>query len=226
MLRNGCSAPQPGEIMKIPTLAKTFRTLASEGKDGFYKGRIATEIVNIIKELGGHMTLQDLERHSSTQVEPISITFEDELKVYECPPNGQGLTALMALGIIEQLKKSGEADLRTMEHTSAEYLHIVIEALRVAFSDTRYYVADPDVVPVPINDLLSSDYLCKRAELISKDATNKNIQHGFPVNSSDTVYFSVVDKDGNACSFIISNYEGFGTGIIPKGCGFTLQNVS
>jgi gamma-glutamyltranspeptidase/glutathione hydrolase len=129
--------------------------LATEGKKGFYTGRIASEIVRVIKDLGGHMTLEDLEAHTSTLVTPISITYKD-ITVHECPPNGQGITALMALGILEELQNSGTIKpFEELEHNSVEYLHVIIEALRIAFADTRYYVTDPDVVHVPVKEMLN-----------------------------------------------------------------------
>lgn len=220
----GGKAPKVGEIMQNPTLAETFRTVAREGKNGFYKGRIAQAIVDVLKPLGGCMTLEDLAAHTSTPIEPITFTYHG-VTLHECPPNGQGLTALMALGILESLERSGKIDKWEKWHqNSPEYLHALIESLRIAFADTRYYVTDPDVEHVPVKEMLSKDYLDKRAALFSPDKANAELKRGSPVNSSDTTYFSVTDKDGNACSFIISNYAGFGTGIIPKGCGFTLQN--
>ncbi|KAJ3307769.1 hypothetical protein HDU76_004385 [Blyttiomyces sp. JEL0837] len=223
MLRNN-KAPHAGEIMKMPTLAQTFRTLATEGKKGFYTGRIASEIVSVIKSLGGQMTLEDLSSHTSTLTTPISIDYQG-ITIHECPPNGQGITALMALGVLEKLQEQGVVKkLEELEHNGVEYLHVVIEALRIAFADSRYFVADPEKVEVPVKAMLDKGYLGERAKLFDPSKAAIDVQHGAPVNSSDTVYFSVVDKDGNACSFIISNYEGFGTGVIPKGCGFTLQN--
>ncbi|KAI9338104.1 gamma-glutamyltranspeptidase [Zopfochytrium polystomum] len=224
MLKDG-RAPNVGEIIRLPTLAQTFRAVASEGRAGFYKGRIAEAIVEVISSLGGRMTLEDLASHTSTPVTPISITYEG-VTVHECPPNGQGITALMALGILEALQEKGITEkLGKLEHNGVDYLHAIIEALRVAFADTRYFVADPAVVDVPVEGMLSKSYLADRAStLISAEKASSNIIHGSPANSSDTVYFSVVDAAGNACSFIISNYEGFGTCVIPKGCGFTLQN--
>ncbi|KAF5385415.1 hypothetical protein D9757_005383 [Collybiopsis confluens] len=224
MLLNG-KAPLPGQVMKFPSLAKTFRELAEKGKDGFYRGWVAEAIVELIKSKGGVMELEDLAKHTTSFVEPIYYNYADELKVYECPPNGQGLTALIALGILESLQEQGAIKpLLEMEHNSAEYLHILVEAMRLAFSDSQYYVADPDVIHVPVKELLSKEYLAKRAVLIDPTKTNPTVVHGNPVNSSDTVYFSVTDQWGNACSYIQSNYAGFGTAAIPKGCGFTLQN--
>ncbi|KAL1708968.1 nucleophile aminohydrolase [Schizophyllum commune] len=224
MLLNG-RAPRFGEIMTFPTLAATFKEVAEKGKDGFYKGRVAQAIVDLIQSQGGVMELSDLAKHESNFVEPIKYTYLNDVTVYECPPNGQGITALLALGLIEQMQKQGIVpDLLQMEHNSPLYLHTLVEALRLAFADSQWYVTDPDVVHVPVAELLSEEYLAKRAKLFNPKNTNPEVVHGNPVASSDTVYFSVTDQWGNACSFIQSNYAGFGTGAIPKGCGFTLQN--
>jgi gamma-glutamyltranspeptidase/glutathione hydrolase len=228
MLRNG-KAPKAGEIMKMPKLAQTLREIVDKGRDGFYKGYVAQSIVDLIQSKGGLMTLEDLSEHRSTPVEPISILYSindnQRVRIWECPPNGQGIVALMAIGILEQLQKQNKIpSLDKLEHNSPEYLHILIEALRLAFADGRYFISDTDIQHVPIEQLLSKDYLAKRAESFHPKSVNKTIKHGKPVNSSDTVYFTVTDAEGNACSFIFSNYTGFGTGAIPKNCGFTLQN--
>ncbi|CAF1394673.1 unnamed protein product [Adineta steineri] len=228
MLRNG-KAPKPGEIMTMPYLAKTLREIVEKGRDGFYKGYVAEAIVQLIQSKGGLMTLEDLEEHQSTPVQPISVSYNidniEPVRIWECPPNGQGIVALMAIGILEQMQKQKKiSSLEKLEHNSAEYLHALIEALRLAFSDGSYFVSDPDITDVPVEQLLSSDYLSKRAESFHPTCVNKNLKHGKPVNSSDTVYFSVTDSQGNACSFIFSNYTGFGSGAIPDKCGFTLQN--
>ncbi|KAF7799241.1 hypothetical protein EIP86_010473 [Pleurotus ostreatoroseus] len=224
MLIDG-KAPNQGQIMKLPNLAKTFRTIAEHGKDGYYKGRIAEAIVELIQSKGGLMTLEDLASHRTEFVEPIKYTFANEVTVLECPPNGQGITALLALGILDNIEKQGKTkSLLEMEHNSAEYLHVLVESLRLAFADSQYYVTDPALHPIPIDELLSQEYLASRAKLFDADKTNPNVVHGNPVHSSDTVYFTVADQWGNACSYIQSNYAGFGTGAIPKGCGFTLQN--
>ncbi|RIA95126.1 gamma-glutamyltranspeptidase [Glomus cerebriforme] len=218
-------APNAGEIMHMPNLARTFRELVEKGKDGFYKGRIAEAIVELIQSKGGVMTLEDLASHTTTRVEPISIEYKG-VKIWECPPNGQGITALIALGILEALQEQKKIpNLNTLEHNSTQYLHVLIESLRLAFADSQYYVTDPDVHHIPINELLSKEYLSKRAQLFDSSKASTDYKNGSPVNSSDTVYFSVVDQEGNACSFIISNYlGGFGTGAIPKDCGFTLHS--
>ncbi|MHA1396430.1 MAG: gamma-glutamyltransferase [Candidatus Heimdallarchaeaceae archaeon] len=216
LLING-RAPKAGEIMKNPTLANTFRILAKEGKNGFYEGRIAKAIIELIQSKGGVMTEEDLKNHSNTFDKPISINYRG-IDIYEIPPNGQGITALIALNILEGF------DISSMKHSSVEHLHLLIESMRIAFADSRWYVTDPNFVDIPIEALLSKEYAEKRRKLINPSKASFDIQKGSPSTSSDTVYFSVVDGDGNACSFINSNYMGFGTGLIPKGCGFTLQN--
>ena len=244
--KDGCRGPQPGEIMKLPELAKTFRTLAKEGKKGFYEGRIAEELVKVVQDLGGYITLEDLKHHAETgtqEVDSISIKFTGQgivakqkpppgeepnqgVEVWEHPPNGQGIVALMALGILEELERTHKIPSFTeAEHNSTEYLHAVIEALRIAFADGAWYITDPDVEKVPIQELISRPYLAERAKLFNPAGACESLAHGSPAhNHCDTVYFAVTDKEGNGMSFINSNYAGFGTGIIPKGCGFTLQN--
>jgi gamma-glutamyltranspeptidase/glutathione hydrolase len=241
---DGARAPRAGEIMKNPTLARTFRTLAAEGKRGFYTGRIGEEIVSVLRDLGSHIELADLEHHLETgseSVEPISLKFrgqglgdDDGVELWEHPPNGQGVVALMALGIIEQLEKQGKIpQFKPEDVTTAPYLHAVIEALRLGFTDATWYVTDPNTTDVPIQGLLSEEYLAERAKLFDPERASGLTNHGEPggpayrspaLRSSDTVYFTVTDSHGNAASFINSNYNGFGTGIIPRGCGFTLQN--
>ncbi|ORY83489.1 lincomycin-condensing protein lmbA [Leucosporidium creatinivorum] len=219
-------SPRPGEIFKNPTLAKTFRAVAEEGKKGFYEGRIAEAIVELIQSKGGVMTLEDLKNHTTTPVTPISINYggEDGVTLHETPPNGQGLTALIALGILEAMQEQQKVDLSKTEHLSAEWFHALICAIRLAFADTRAYIADPEHSRVPVEELLSKEYLSKRAELFDPTKSTPIINKGTPIASSDTVLFEVADAEGNAVSYIQSNYAGFGTYAVPKGCGFTLQN--
>lgn len=209
--------PHPGEIYRNPGLARTFETIARGGKSAYYQGEIAEAIVSVMKEAGGTMSADDLASHISTWEEPISVTYRG-LRVYECPPNGQGITALIALNILEGF------DLASLESLSTERMHLMIEAMRLAFADASWYVADTAFSNIPIQELLSKEYANERRNLINKTRATIDQKHGTPVASSDTVYLSVVDKFGNACSFINSNYMGFGTGIVPKGWGFTLQN--
>jgi gamma-glutamyltranspeptidase/glutathione hydrolase len=210
-------APRVGELMRNPTLARTFRTLAEHGKPGFYEGQIAEAIVELLSSMGGVLSTDDIKRHRSTYPEPISVDYKGT-EVYEIPPNGQGITALIALNILE------EYDWEGVGHSSVSHLHTLIEAMRLAFADARWYVADPYVVHVPIQELISKEYAAERRGLIDPAGASVDIGRGNPVAGSDTVYFCTVDGEGNACSFINSNYAGFGTGLIPKGCGFTLQN--
>jgi gamma-glutamyltranspeptidase / glutathione hydrolase len=218
-------APKAGEIFRNPGLAQTFKIVAEQGAVGFYQGRIAESIVAVIKEAGGCMTLDDLASHVSTWENPISVDYRG-LRVYECPPNGQGITALIALNILEGF------DLAGLETLSPEKMHLMIEAMRLAFADAKWYVADPAFSKVPMAELLSKEYASERRKLIDLKRATADVGRGAPVASSGTVYLSVVDGMGNACSFINSNYMGFGTGIVPKswggmvpkGLGFTLQN--
>ncbi|XP_077979526.1 glutathione hydrolase-like YwrD proenzyme [Glandiceps talaboti] len=215
MLLNG-AAPKAGQIMFLQNMAATFREIATNGKTGYYEGRIAQAIVDVVNEHGGVMELSDLQSHVSTNDQPIFTDYKG-VRVWEMPPNGQGITALMALNILE-----GIPGLKEMGHNTTQYLHYLIESLRLSFADTTYYVADPSVVNVPTEGMLSKDYATERRALIDPDKAIE-VTRGSPP-SSDTVYFSVLDKDGNACSFINSNYQGFGTALVPEGCGFTLQN--
>lgn len=236
--------------MQNPTLAKTFRTLASEGKNGFYTGRIAKAIVDVIKMTGGFMEMEDLENHlklGSQETEPISIRFTGQnisskrlvaddgssvghvVELWEHPPNGQGIVALMALGIFEELEM--QRKIRTFsqeDHNSTDYLHAVIESLRIAFADANWWVTDPDHSPVKPADMIARPYLKERSKLFDATKIGRPSYGKLGLspahNHCDTVYFCVTDKEGNGMSFINSNYAGFGTAIIPEGCGFTLQN--
>ncbi|KAL1835881.1 hypothetical protein VTJ49DRAFT_5953 [Mycothermus thermophilus] len=242
---DGVRAPRAGDIMRNPNLAQTFRTLATEGKKGFYTGRIANEIIQITRSLGGHLDHSDFLHHletSSESVSPISIqlrglgaasaTNGSGVEVWEHPPNGQGIIALMALGILQELESQGRIPhFGPNDHNTTPYLHAIIESLRIAFADANWFVADPSVSHVPTPQLLSRAYLVERAKLFNPSGASPSgtLHHGNPfdspaLRSSDTIYLAASDASGNAISFINSNYAGFGTGIIPRGCGFTLQN--
>lgn len=210
-------APRAGETWRNPGMVRTLRAVASGGGDAFYRGEIAGAIAEVVQRDGGVLAREDLAAHTSTWDDPISTTYRG-VRVWECPPNGQGLTVLLALGILERFELAGQDPL------GADRLHLVIEALRLAFADARWYVADPRVVQVPVAELLSKDYAAKRAALIDRARATADIRRGSPVAGSDTVYFCVVDAAGNACSFINSNYAGLGTGLVPRGFGFSLQN--
>ena len=209
--------PQPGQLFKNPGLAHALKILAAEGKDSFYNGQIGRAVVQVAREAGGCLNEEDLAAHRSDWVAPVSTTYRG-LRVWECPPNGQGLAALLALNILEGY------DLGTLDPLSTQRLHLEIEAMRLAFADARWYIADPEFKPAPVETLLSKDYAQQRRRLINREKATVNQVKGSPFISSDTVYLSVVDGGGNACSFINSNYMGFGTGIVPAGWGFSLQN--
>lgn len=154
MLIDG-KAPRVGQIYTNPTLAATFRSIAEQGKKGYYTGRIAQAIVDVLAAKGGVMTMEDLAAHQSEFVDPISYTYHDSFTLHECPPNGQGLTPLIALGILEQMQELGLIDLQKVEFNGVEYCHAVIEALRLAFADTKAYIADMQHGYVPVKELLS-----------------------------------------------------------------------
>jgi gamma-glutamyltranspeptidase / glutathione hydrolase len=209
--------PNPGEIFSNPGLARTFKLVAEGGADAFYQGEISAAIAAVVQEAGGCLNEADLAAHTATWDDPISTLYRG-YRIWECPPNGQGLAALIALNILEGF------ELSPLHSLSAERLHLQIEALRLAFADTRWYVSDPQFSNIPLEQLLSKEYAAERRKLINPQLATLDQQRGAPVAASDTVYLTVVDADGNACSFINSNYMGFGTGIVPKGWGFTLQN--
>lgn len=210
-------APRAGEIFRNPGLAKTFRVLAEGGKAAYYQGAIAEAIAEVVQEAGGVMTVDDLAAHQSEWPEPISTDYRG-YRVWECPPNGQGLAALLGLNILEGFDVAG------LDALGVERLHLMIEAMRLAFADTRWFAADPASNPAPLAALLDKDYAAQRRALIDPRRATIDQVHGTPTSSNDTVYLTVVDGEGNACSFINSNYQGFGTGIVPQGWGFTLQN--
>jgi gamma-glutamyltranspeptidase / glutathione hydrolase len=210
-------APRPGEIFRNPGLARTLRRIAEGGKNAFYHGEIAEAIAGVVQTAGGCLSVDDLAAHHSTWEDAISIQYRG-VRIWECPPNGQGLVALLALNILEGF------DLGGLPAVSARRLHLEIEALRLAFADARSFIADPAFNPTPLEALLSRDYAAARRALIRPDQATLDQTRGLPLAASDTVYLSVVDETGNACSFINSNYMGFGTGIVPAGWGFSLQN--
>lgn len=216
-------APEFGEIIRLPNLAATYQEVAEHGKAGFYQGRIAEAIVEVVNGQGGVLSLSDLKDHTTEEVEPISYRFQGRVEVYECPPNGQGITALIAMGLIDSLQEAGEIPpLEAMDE--ANYLHLLIEVLRIAFADTRRHVTDPDFYAIPATHFLTKAYLRSRATLFNRDRASNDFAAGAPLNASNTVHIAVVDAMGNACSFIMSNYASFGTGMVPKGCGFALHN--
>jgi gamma-glutamyltranspeptidase / glutathione hydrolase len=214
-LRNG-KAPEIGEVFRNPDLAETLTTLANQGRDAFYKGTIAQGILRTSAELGGTMTADDLAAFSAEWVEPVSITYRD-WKVYELPPNGDGIAALEMLNIMEQSQPSPDGP------TSAAELHTRIEAMKLAYADVKAYNGDPRFSTIPVAQLLSKEFAAKRARLIDPAHANCEVAPG-ALSGSDTTYLSVIDREGNILSLIQSNYEAFGSGITVRGMGFALQD--
>ena len=208
--------PQVGQVVRLGGMARTLEQIAEGGADAFYQGEAARAIVAALGAQGGVMTTADLAAHRSTWETPIHTDYRG-VTVYECPPNGQGLAALIALNIAEGF------DLGSMAWDSPERLHLMIEAMRLAFADARRYIADPTFSAVPLSGLLSKSYAAERRALIGAQAMQPP-HFGTPPRSSDTVYLCAVDGEGNACSFINSLYMGFGSGIVAKDAGFFLQN--
>lgn len=213
--------PCAGEVIRLPTLARSLQMMAEAGKEPFYRGRIAERITAAVGEAGGVLALEDLAEHESQWVEPICTRYRG-YDIWECPPNGQGLAVLLALNI---LKVCGYTEAPA---AGADRLHLMIEAMRLAFADVRRYVGDPGFSFVPVSELLSGEYARHKASTVSVGRTMETPKGGNPYylhpGDGDTVYFCVTDAEGNACSFINSNYLGFGTGIVPEGCGFSLHN--
>ena len=210
-------APRAGEIFRQKNLARTFRTLARGGRDAFYKGEIARAIVDYCEKNDGFLSMRDFAEHKSEWVEPIATDYRG-YKVYECPPNGQGLTALLTLNILEGF------DLASMSTRPDLYYHTLIEATKLAFADRDKYIADPAFAKVPVSELLSKDYAAGRRALIQPDRVIESPEPGIVVNHSDTTYFTVVDKDHNAVSFINSLFENFGSGIVAGDTGIVLHD--
>lgn len=213
----GGRAPKAGEVVRLPELARTLEMIATEGPSAFYEGQTAQSIVETLQALGGLMDLGDLKAHRSTWETPISTDYRG-VQVFECPPNGQGLAALQALNIVEGWPVTEQA------WDSPERLHLMIEAMRLAFADARRYVADNATNPAPLKFLLSKTYATERRAQVTPGRAMQPPSFGIPPTSSDTVYLTTVDQAGNACSFINSLYMGFGSGIVAKGTGVFLQN--
>ena len=210
-------APRAGEIFRQPNLARTLRQLAEGGRDAFYKGPIAKAIADYMKANGGFITLEDLAATKSEWVEPISTNYRG-YDVFEIPPNGQGITALIALNILEGF------DLKAMRSEPVKYEHTLIEATKLAFADRNRYIADPAFAKIPVAELLSKDYAAKRRALIDPKKAMDSPSAGIINVGSDTTYFTVVDKDGNAVSFINSLFDAFGSGIVAGNTGIVFQN--
>ena len=214
--------PKTGDIFRNPDLAKSFRLIAAKGRDGFYKGSVARCIVAISKETGGTLELSDLSEFQPEWVEPIMTTYRG-WKVYELPPNGQGIAALSMLNLMERFP------LQEYGHNSAKALHVMIEAKKLAYADMLRYVGDPKFSKIPVKEMLSKGLAEERAKLIQPDKASCQVEPSelkmmTKRIGGDTIYMSAIDKDGNIVSLIQSNYLGFGSGLVPPKTGFMLQN--
>jgi gamma-glutamyltranspeptidase/glutathione hydrolase len=215
-LVNG-GAPKPGAIFHQKNLARTLRTLARGGRDAFYRGEIARAIVEHCQKNGGFLSMEDFASQKSTWVEPISTTYRG-YTLHELPPNNQGLTALLLLNILEGI------DLKGMRTEPDRYYHTLIEATKIAFADRNRYIADPTFAKIPVKELLSKDYAARRRALIDPHKAIDAPAYGDVRMGSDTTYFTVVDKDRTAVSFINSLFNSFGSGVVAGETGIMLHN--
>jgi len=206
--------PSKGTIFKNPYLATTYTKIAKGGRDAFYNGEMTKTITDFIKEQGGFLSYNDFATHTSEWVEPVSVNYRG-YDVWELPPNGQGIAALQMLNIIETY------DFSNIEFGSAEHIHIVTEAKKLAFEDRAKYYADMDFAKVPVEELLSKEYAKQRKELIKNSAGKYAAGE---ISAGETIYLTVADKEGNMISFIQSNYRGMGSGMVPPKLGFMLQD--
>jgi gamma-glutamyltranspeptidase/glutathione hydrolase len=210
--------PAVGEIFRNPRLGATYRLIAAGGRDAFYEGPIAEQIVAFSEANGGHFSLRDFTEHVSEWVEPVSTNYRGH-DVWELPPNGQGIAALQVLNILEPY------EVPKMGHNSADYLHLLIEAKKLAFADRAVYYADPAFSDIPLRQLISKSYANQQRKKIDPNKAAVNVPAGNPLlEAGDTIYLSVVDKDRNCCSLIQSLYFGFGSKATPGDLGFLLQN--
>ena len=210
------ASPKKGELFKNIHLANTLRVIASEGRKGFYEGEIAKIISEFIQEQGGFLSYNDLKNHKSEWVEPVSTNYRG-YDVWELPPNGQGIAALQILNLLEGF------DIKSMGFGSAEYIHHFVEAKKIAFADRAKYYADPDFNKIPTQYLISKEYSNKRRAEINPNKAAKSVQ-ALNLENGDTIYLTTADSDGNMVSLIQSNYRGMGSGMVPPGLGFMLQD--
>ncbi len=214
-LKNG-KMPAKGEIFKNPQLAKTLRIIADQGRAGFYEGHVATTMADFIQSQGGFLSYEDLSSFHSEWTPPVSSNYRG-YDVWELPPNGQGIAALQILNILENY------NIKKMGLFSAEYIHLFTEAKKLAFADRAKYYADPDFSKIPVQELISKSYAKDRAKLINLSKAAKIDQPGV-LESGDTIYLTAADQYGNMISLIQSNYRGMGSGMMPPGLGFMLQD--
>ena len=214
-LKNG-KMPAKGEIFKNPQLAKTLKIIADQGRAGFYEGHVATTMADFIQSQGGFLSYEDLSSFHSEWTPPVSSNYRG-YDVWELPPNGQGIAALQILNILENY------NIKKMGLFSAEYIHLFTEAKKLAFADRAKYYADPDFSKIPVQELISKSYAKDRAKLINLSKAAKTDQPGV-LESGDTIYLAAADQYGNMISLIQSNYRGMGSGMMPPGLGFMLQD--
>ena len=212
-------APREGDVFRNPDLARTYTIIAERGRDAFYRGEIADAIDAYMRRIGGFIRKEDLAAHTSTWVEPISTTYRG-YEVHELPPNGQGLAALQMLNILEGF------DLAAMGHNSTDYLHVHAEAKKLAFEDRARYYADPDFYDAPVDLLLSKEYAARRRAMMRMDKSllQLSVFDEGALEEGDTIYLTVADASGMMVSLIQSNYSGMGSGLVPDGLGFGLQD--
>ena len=211
-------APRVGEILRNPDLAWSLQQIAQGGRDAIYRGEITKRILALSARHGGTLTAKDFSDYSSEWVEPISTTYRG-WTVYEMPPNVQGIGALEMLNLMERF------DLHSFGLNSTRALHVQIEAKKLAYADVIRYIGDPKSSKLPVSGMLSKEYAAERAKLIDMDHANCEVEPGTPMPSAgDTIYLSVVDREGNMVSFIESNYAEFGSGLVADGTGFVLHD--
>lgn len=210
-------APRAGQWFRNPDLASSYTAIATRGIEEFYGGSLGQAVVSWLEQVGGFLTVDDLRNHEVMWVEPLSVDYADT-RLYELPPNGQGVAALEMLRILEPF------DLKSMGHNSTEYLHHLIEAKKLAYADLEYVVGDPDHMTTPAERLLEDDFVEARRALIDPRRAAERPEPAAAVTASETIYLTATDRDGNMVSFINSLYSAFGSGVVAPGTGFALQN--
>ena len=210
-------APRFGEKVVLPQLCRTLKGISENGSSYMYQGILPEKISSYVNKFSGWLCEEDFRKHTCSWIKPISSNYRG-YDVWECPPNGQGIAALIALNIVENL------DFSDSSIEPALQLHYKIEAMKIAFKDALWYVADPEKVKIPVEELLSKSYAKQRFNEIKEDQPNTEYRKSNFKQSGDTVYVSVIDGNGNACSFINSLYEAFGTGLVVPDTGIVLQN--
>ena len=214
-LINGFS-PKKGQIFKNKDLANTLKIISEKGRSGFYEGKIAKIMSDFIIDQGGFLSYEDLKNHKSDWIEPVSTNYRG-YDVWELPPNGQGIAALQMLNLLEKF------EIKSMGFGSAEYIHHFVEAKKIAFADRAKYYADMDFNDIPVDFLISKEYADRRRDEIKPTRAARSVKAG-EIENGDTIYLTVADKDGNMVSLIQSNYRGMGSGMVPPGLGFMLQD--